>query len=346
MDLEVAAGLPADLASVVDRHVRAHSLEDLEEPRAARVEVDAVDMEFRTGDERGGDHERRRRREVSRHFDLIEREPVRGRHSDARRANHDASAGRCEHPLGVVTCRRRLDDGRLPVCEEPGEEHGRLHLRARDRQGVVDRAQRSTHDPHWQVTLGGLDKRSHATERLGYPPHRPGRERVVARELERPSLAREDAGQQADERPCVAAVDRPIRSREPAKPPPEDPQRVVAVLVDVDAECPDRGDRRLGVGGAPEARNARLAVAERPDENGAVRDGLVARYGDVPDHARDRLHDDGRLLRRQAGVPPGQARSGHPQLTRRSPARRRRRSPAPRGAAPHAPPRSHPRRAS
>ena len=68
---------------------------------------------------------------------------------------------------------------------------------------------------------------------------------------------------------------------EPAEPLPEDAQRLLAVLVDLDAERADRGDRRLGVGRAAEARDARLAVAERADQHGAVRDRLVARDGEV-----------------------------------------------------------------
>ena len=74
MDLEVAAGLTADLAAVVDGDVRAHPLEDLEQPRAARVEVDAVDVDLGTGDERRGDHERRGGGEVAGDLDLAERE--------------------------------------------------------------------------------------------------------------------------------------------------------------------------------------------------------------------------------------------------------------------------------
>ena len=64
---------------------------------------------------------------------------------------------------------------------------------------------------------------------------------------------------------------------EPAQAVAVDAQRVVVVLVDRDPERAHRLDRRLGVGGAAEAGDPRLAVAQRPEQDGAVRDRLVAR---------------------------------------------------------------------
>ena len=97
--------------------------------------------------------------------------------------------------------------------------------------------------------------RAHAAERLGDPLHRPPRERLVARQLEAPAvLAREDPGDEADERAGVRAVDRAPRRMQPAEPLAEDAQGLGAVLVDVDPERAHRPDRRLGVGGAAEAR--------------------------------------------------------------------------------------------
>ena len=83
--------------------------------------------------------------------------------------------------------------------------------------------------------------------------------------------------------PALRAVDRPAGRAQPAQALAEDAQRVVAVLVDRDAERAHRRDRRLGVGRAAEARDPRLAVADRAEQHRAVRDRLVARHGDVPD---------------------------------------------------------------
>ena len=44
-------------------------------------------------------------------------------------------------------------------------------------------------------------------------------------------------------------------------------QRVRTVLLDLDPERADRGDRRLGVRGAPETRDAGLVVADRPEQD-------------------------------------------------------------------------------
>ena len=75
----------------------------------------------------------------------------------ARRARH-GHAGRLEQPLGVVAGRLRLarrSSRRLGL--DPGEEDGRLHLGARDRQLVADRVQAVAVDHDRGVTVGRLD---------------------------------------------------------------------------------------------------------------------------------------------------------------------------------------------
>ena len=99
-----------------------------------------------------------------------------------------------------------------------------------------------------------------------------------------------------------------------------DPQLVDVVLVDADAERADGRDRGLGVCRAAEARDPRLAVGDRAEQHGAVRDRLVA------GHARC------------ARESPSRARSSFGQHR----ARRRRRSPATPAAPPPARPRSSP----
>ena len=180
-----------------------------------------------------------------------------------------------------------------PSGEQPGEQDRRLDLRARDGQRVVDRVERAPGDRHRQVAVRRLEARAHAAERLGDPTHRPPRERLVARQLEALTvLSGEDAGDQADERPGVRAVDRPPRRAQPTEALPEHAERVGAVLVDVDPERAHRRDRRLGVRGAAEARDVRLAVADRADQHRAVRDRLVAGNRDVADEPRDRLDQE------------------------------------------------------
>ena len=198
----------------------------------------------------------------------------------------DVDACVAEEKLGVVARRRRLDDRRLLLRLEPGEEHRRLHLRAGNRERVVDPVQRSPLHRERQVAVGRLDTCAH-------PLHRPAGERVVAGERERAVLPREDPCEQADERARIPAVDRTagrVQAREAAA---AHHERVHALLGDLHAERAHRGDRRLRVGRAPETGHGRLVVAERGDEDGAVGDRLVPGHGHVPDETRDRLDVDG-----------------------------------------------------
>ena len=102
-------------------------------------------------------------------------------------------------------------------------------------------------------------------------------QRLVADELEPALLACDEAGEQAHERARVAAVDRRVGRAQPAEPDAAHAHDVVAVLDDLDAERANRRDGRLRVGGAAEAGDQRLSLAHGPDENGSVRDRLVAR---------------------------------------------------------------------
>ena len=250
-------------------------------------------VQLRPRHERRGDEEGRRGGEVPGHLQLAERESFRPCDRHARRPDGDGRARRGEHPLGVVPRGRGLDDRRLAVGVEPGEQHRGLHLGARDRQGVVDRVERPAFDRERKVTVGRLDPCPHPAERLGDPRHRPARERPVAREREGALLPGEDPGEQPDERAGVRAVDRPRRGGEPREPLPAHEERVRTVLLDLDPEGAYRGDRRLGVRGAPETRDAGLVVADRPEQDRAVGDRLVPRDGDVPDEPRDGLDLEG-----------------------------------------------------
>ena len=69
----------------------------------------------------------------------------------------------------MVPGRHGLDHRRLAVRVEPGKEHARLHLRARDRELVLDRAQRAALDPERQMPAGRLHARAHPLQRFGDP---------------------------------------------------------------------------------------------------------------------------------------------------------------------------------
>ncbi len=228
--------------------------------------------------------------EVSRDLDVAELQPLDRPDRDTARAAAHRHAGLREQRLRVVAGRRLLGDrGLAAVCVETREEHRGLHLRARDGQLVFDWPERSTLDRDRRATVCRLDRGSHQAQRLCDPLHRPGAERVVAGQLEPSFLTCEQPGQQAHERACVAAVDRLLGRLQAAQAGAEDAERAVVDFVDAHAERADGRERRLGVPRTAEARDARLPVRHRPEQQRSVRERLVAGDADVPPHGRRRL---------------------------------------------------------
>ena len=77
-----------------------------------------------------------------------------------------------------------------------------------------------------------------------------------------------------------------------------DDERVDVLLVDLDAERAHDAERRLGVAASGRSDDTtRLALAERADQQRAVRDRLVAGDADVAVDARDRLNPESRHYR-------------------------------------------------
>ena len=102
------------------------------------------------------------------------------------------------------------------------------------REDVVDASQGAPADGHreWPSVVSICAPIRPRARRSGPSG---ARERLVARDRELlAELAGEDLGEQPDERSRIAAVERRPRSRRAAEALPDDAQRVVAVLVDVD----------------------------------------------------------------------------------------------------------------
>ena len=143
------------------------------------------------------------------HDDLVELELVHLRHRDPRAVALERHARAAQQALGVVAARRRLDDGRRARGHHPGDQHARLHLRARDRELVLDPGELgAAHREGREAAVASVDRGAHHAERLGHAVHRPAANRAVA--VERPDAARlpgEPARQQPHERAGVAHVD-------------------------------------------------------------------------------------------------------------------------------------------
>jgi hypothetical protein len=169
--------------------------------------------------------------------------------------------------------------------EQPGKQQTGLHLGARNREAVVDAAQGRTLDREGRPAVRALDARAHAAQRLGDPLHRPGAERLVAGQLEPSPLPRQRSREEAHQRAGVAAVDRLPGGLQPPETHAPHAQHVHVLVDDVDSQSSHGAHRRLRVAGAAEPPDHRLPFRERREENGAVRDRLVARHRDV---ARER----------------------------------------------------------
>jgi hypothetical protein len=180
----------------------------------------------------------------------------------------------------VVAAGVRLDHDSPPaIGEEPREEDARLDLRARNRQFVADGRQRSPAlDDQGRVAILRCNVCAHLGERIGDPPKRPARQRLVADQLEAPLLPDEQPRQEPHQRPRVPAVDRALRSPEPAKAHPADANGL-SVDFHIGTERPYPRRRRERVRRRTEAGEATLAVCDRPEEESTVRDRLVAGHG-------------------------------------------------------------------
>ena len=217
----------------------------------------------RAGQERRGDDERRGRGEVAGHVEPERLEPLGRPDLDPARL----ALRRARPPRGAsARCGRGSATGSTTVGRpvrrrKPGEQDARLHLRARDRQLVPDRAQRRAVDRRAAARPSvGLDAGAHLASAAS-AIRSIGRERSDSSPTSsnrRPSLAGEDARRAAG-RACPALPQSigPAGACRPRSPTPRDADDVVALLVDLDAERPHGGDRRLGVAGAAEAARSR-----------------------------------------------------------------------------------------
>jgi hypothetical protein len=121
----------------------------------------------------------------------------------------DLRAEPAEHALGVVARQRAaLDDARVPVRAESGEEDARLDLRAGDRRLVLDGLQRSpAFDTQRRMAVERRQTRAHQFERLDDAAHRAAAQGLVAGEHGGEGLRGEHAGEQSHRRSGVAAVE-------------------------------------------------------------------------------------------------------------------------------------------
>ncbi len=162
---------------------RSHPGQDPEQADPAGVDADALEPHLAAADEQRGDDPERGRGEVAGDGDLagrergggLDRDPGRRQgavdgHRGAGVLRSHGRPGGAQHALGVVAGRAPLDHGGRPVGEQPGEQQAGLHLRARDRQPVLDPVQLgASHAQRGQPIVARRDLGAHQPQRLDRP---------------------------------------------------------------------------------------------------------------------------------------------------------------------------------
>ena len=189
-----------------------------------------------------------------------------------------------EHALGVIPGRRGLDHHSLPRRRKPREQHRGFELGGGDRRLVDDR-DRVERAPQGQRQPPALadreDLRAHAFQRIEHAPHRALAQGGVAVEGRRDRRTRNRAEQQPAAGAGIAEIERRPRRRKARNSDAVNAPAALAGALDAGAE------RAHGVRGAhhvlafEQAGNARLADRERGENQGAMRDRLVARHADA-----------------------------------------------------------------
>ena len=191
-------------------------------------------------------------------------------------------AGCAQHHLRVVARREPLDHRGVAVGQQSREQHARLHLRARDRQLVLDPVQVGALDDHRRQPSVRGSRRSPPCAAADARRGRPGGA-GCSRRRRGSSVPRgcpaSHPGRIRSSVPGVAHVDR-FAARVGAAQPRADELDVRARTARLCAgqarsQLGDRLQRRGGVGRAQVAAHLHAAVRHRADDRGAVRDRLV-----------------------------------------------------------------------
>jgi len=118
-------------------HPGPHPGQRVQETGPRRIQANPFDPDVRSGDERRGGDQRRGRREITGHVQA-ERAEVRPDHRHDAGLTSVQSAEPLKEALRVVPRWSGFHHGRLAVRPQPGQQDGRLHLRAGHRELVPD----------------------------------------------------------------------------------------------------------------------------------------------------------------------------------------------------------------
>ena len=288
-DAEIGGRLAAFMAKIEELDASPHLPHGLDEAAPRRVHQHAFDGDvgaFRdqsSGDEEGGGAR------IARHGN-------RGAMKLGIAANGDGSALTplvgdklgaeiAKHAFGVVARGQRLDHGGAAWGMHAGEKDGRLHLRRRHRQLVDDGDEvLGAANPQRQSGSRLLDLKPHQVERLEHPTHRPSAQRCIAGELDLDGIAGDGAQHEAAARSGIAEVERRARRKQAA--------HALSGHLDRPVRAPhlsaERGNslgRRHHVLGLEQPGDAGSPRGQRPEDQGAMGNRLVARHARPPGKA-------------------------------------------------------------
>ena len=265
-------------AAIKQRDPCAHPLEHIEHAGATSTNADAAEKDARLGNDRRRDDQKRRRRDIAWHFDLVELQSFDRVDHDATTRGVNGCAGCTQHAFGVIACRRCFDDRGRPVRAKSRQQQGRLDLRGGDLHHVLhpDQLLTTLHDNR-RTPSRRLDAGTHYAQRRSNALHRARTNRGIAVEREDSAwLHREDATQQPHQRARVLHVDCSDRRLQARQAYAMHGQATSAVVIHLDAKSADSFERCARIGRIAPALNLDGAVAECANQERAVTDRLVA----------------------------------------------------------------------
>ena len=271
-------------------YIRAHGPQQADDGMASGIHAHAGQQQVGPRHDARRDKKKRRRGNIARH-PYRRRPQGRPLHGDGGAVNAHRAAETRQHALGVIAAGRGLDDRGFAVGVEPGQQQGRLHLRAGDGHRVTDAAQgrRRPHPHRHRAGRARGDGRAHQVQRLGHPPHRSPPQRGVAGQVHVEILRRQHAEQQSRRGAGIAAIYGRRRhsfmyiSRRSQTMHADAARRQALVPpFNLHAESPQGMNHGAGVGAIEKAMDATLPLRQRREQHGAVADGLVARHRDLP----------------------------------------------------------------
>ncbi len=180
----------------------------------------------------------------------------------------------------MVARRARLDHPRLAFREEPGQQHGALHLGARHRHAIPDPLQVPAADGERRVAVGGTSDQScaHLPQWFDDPPHRAAAQRRVPGHDAGERLSGQDPRQQAHGGARAATIQHVSRLLQPARPGAVDHQLFGAQFVDGHPQCAHAVQRGVAVRCRQPAADVGVALRQRAKQQRPVADRFVARH--------------------------------------------------------------------